>query len=248
MTGPTTPTSTATVSGPSTGTAVPALELVAVGVRYADGDEQVDALSDVDLVVHPGELVALIGPSGSGKSSLLAVAGALLRPTTGTVRVAGEDVHTLGARDLADLRRRRLGFVFQSGGLFPALTAVEQLLLADDLRGRRGAGARERAEALLTELGLGDRLDHRPDRLSGGERQRVAIARALVGRPDLVLADEPTANLDRARSRDVVALLADRAHRDRAATLLVTHDPEGLEHADRVVELVDGRLGAADPG
>jgi putative ABC transport system ATP-binding protein len=232
-------TPTGAVAAPSR----PALELADVGVRFADGDQVVHALDEVTLTVHPGEFVALIGPSGSGKSSLLAVAGALLRPDAGSVRLDGIDVAEMDARELARVRREHLGFVFQSGGLFPSLTALDQLLLVADLRGQRPSGAADRARALLGELGLADRAGHRPEQLSGGERQRVAIARALMGRPALLLADEPTASLDRARSEEIVALLAGETRRRGTATLMVTHDPEGLEHADRVLELVDGRLG-----
>ena len=222
-----------------------ALELESVVLRHRDGADEVVALDGVDLTVGSGELVVVIGPSGSGKSSLLAVAGALLRPTSGTVRIAGTDVASLRRRQLAALRRERIGFVFQTGGLFPSLTAVEQLLLVTEVAGQKSAPQRERAEQLLRDVGLGSRLDHRPDQLSGGERQRVAVARALMGRPALLLADEPTASLDRARSAEMVELLAEQTHRHGAATVLVTHDPDGLSHADRVLTLVDGRLTGA---
>jgi len=263
MTSPTTPapTSPATTSPATTSPATttpapaphgsaavdpapgPALELRGVTVDFADGDQVVHALGGVDLTVVPGELVALIGPSGSGKSSLLAVAGALLRPTSGSVLLDGIEVESMGPRELARVRREHLGFIFQSGGLFPSLTALDQLLLVTDIRGERPSSGEERARALLDELGLAHRTGHRPEQLSGGERQRVAIARALMGRPALLLADEPTASLDRARSEEIVAQLAEETHRHGTATLMVTHDPEGLDHADRVLELVDGRLG-----
>jgi putative ABC transport system ATP-binding protein len=237
---------TARTLGPSVERSIrPALELRDVSVSYADGDDVVHALSGVDLAVVPGELVALIGPSGSGKSSLLAVAGALLRPTSGTVLLDGIEVESMGPRELARVRREHLGFIFQSGGLFPSLTALDQLLLVADVRGERPSGAVDRARGLLDELGLSGRTGHRPEQLSGGERQRVAIARALMGRPALLLADEPTASLDRARSEEIVAQLADGTRRHGTATLMVTHDPEGLDHADRVLELVDGRLGGS---
>lgn len=230
--------------GPARAT-VAALELVDVGLRHRDGQDEVVALDGIDLQVAAGELVVVIGPSGSGKSSLLAVAGALRTPTSGTVRVGGTDVGSLRRRDLAALRRERIGLVFQSGGLFPSLTALEQLLLVAEVSGQRPAAHAERAEALLREVGLGGRTDHRPAQLSGGERQRVAIARALMGRPTLLLADEPTASLDRARSAEMVELLAEQTHRHGTATVLVTHDPDGLSHADRVLTLVDGRLTGA---
>ncbi|MFZ4519751.1 MAG: ABC transporter ATP-binding protein [Microthrixaceae bacterium] len=220
-----------------------ALTMDGVGVEYRDGDLLVRALDAVDLEVHGGELVALVGPSGSGKSSLLAVAGALLTPTDGRVLLDGLEVESMGPAELAAVRRDHLGFIFQSGGLFPSLTAMDQLLLVDHVRGRRARpGGEARARELLAEMGLEDRADHRPEQLSGGERQRVAIARALMGRPALLLADEPTASLDRARSAAIMEVLATQTHRHGTATLVVTHDPEGLEHADRVLELVDGRL------
>lgn len=230
-------------ASPTSGT--PALVLTRVGLRHSDGPEEIVALDEVDLRVAPGELVVIIGPSGSGKSSLLAVAGALLAPTSGTVEIAGIELSGLRRSELAAVRRDQLGFIFQSGGLFPSLTAVEQLLLTAELSGQRPALQRERAEELLRDLGLGSRLDHRPAQLSGGERQRVAIARALMGRPALLLADEPTASLNRARSAEMVELLAQQTHRHGAAAVLVTHDPDGLSHADRVLTLVDGRLTGA---
>ena len=222
-----------------------ALEMESVVLRHRDGADEVVALDGVDLTVGSGELVVVIGPSGSGKSSLLAVAGALLRPTSGTVRIAGTDLSGLRRRELSAVRRDRIGFIFQTGGLFPSLTALEQLLLVAEVAGQKAAPHRDRAEQLLRDVGLGTRLGHRPDQLSGGERQRVAVARALMGRPALLLADEPTASLDRARSAEMVELLAEQTHRHGAATVLVTHDPDGLSHADRVLTLVDGRLTGA---
>ena len=189
----------------------------------------------------PGELVAVVGPSGAGKSSLLAVAGALVRADSGTVRVAGTDLGSAGPRELTRIRRETLGFVFQSGNLVPALTAVDQLRLP--LTFGRTRDPRDPV-ALLAEVGMDHKASRRPHELSGGERQRVGIARALVHRPTVLLVDEPTAALDRRRSQDVVALLARETHEHGVATVMVTHDHEVLHHCDRVHEMIDGRLGA----
>src|SRR5690606_22493207 len=204
-----------------------------------DGDSRVRALDGVSLTVPAGRFTAIVGPSGSGKSSLLAVAGALGRPDSGTVRVHGTDLGKLSRRALARFRLRNIGFVFQSGNLLPSLTAADQLRLAGRLAGDR----RVDAMALLDSVGMAHRADHRPGHLSGGERQRVGIARALVNRPSLLLVDEPTAALDRRRSHEVVRLLAQRAHDDGVAVVMVTHDRDVLEHCDDVVEMIDGRLG-----
>lgn len=191
------------------------------------------------LDVAPGELVAVVGPSGSGKSSLLAVAGALVRPDSGTVRVGGTDLTSASARELTRVRREEIGFVFQSGNLVPALTALDQLRLP--LTFGRVAEPRDPL-ALLAEVGMDHKARRRPHQLSGGERQRVGIARALVHRPSVLLVDEPTAALDRQRSQDVVALLARETHEHGVATVVVTHDHEVLHHCDRVHEMMDGRL------
>lgn len=217
----------------------PALELADVRLTLGDGDSRVNALDAVSLTVQPGEFVAIVGPSGSGKSSLLAVAGALSKPDSGTVRVHGTDLRALSARRAARFRLRNIGFVFQSGNLVPALTAADQLRLVGRLAGNR----RVDAEALLASVGMAHRAGHRPGQLSGGERQRVGIARALVNTPSLMLVDEPTAALDRRRSHEVAQLLADRARESGVAVVMVTHDRDVLEHCDRVLEMVDGRLG-----
>jgi len=187
----------------------------------------------------PRELVAVVGPSGAGKSSLLAAAGALTRLDSGVVRVHGTDLATLSRRATTRFRLENIGFVFQSGNLLPSLTAADQLRLAGRLAGRR----RVDVDGLLQSVGIAHRASHRPGQLSGGERQRVGIARALVNEPTLVLADEPTAALDRRRSHEVVELLAERAHEAQVAVVMVTHDHDVLEHCDRVLEMVDGRLG-----
>lgn len=218
----------------------PALQITDAVLELGDGDSRVRALDEVSLTVLPGEFTAVVGPSGSGKSSLLAIAGALSRPDSGTVRVHGTDLGTLSRSATTRFRLRNIGFVFQSGNLLPALTAADQLRLAGRLAGDR----RVDANGLLASVGMDHRAGHRPGQLSGGERQRVGIARALVNSPSLLLVDEPTAALDRRRSHEVVQLLADRAHTADVAVVMVTHDRDVLEHCDRVLEMVDGRLGA----
>jgi putative ABC transport system ATP-binding protein len=220
-----------------------ALTLTDVTLLHGDGEETVTALDSVSLAVEPGRLVAVVGPSGSGKSSLLAVAGGLVRPTSGTVVVAGADLTTASRKEGAAVRRTRIGYVFQSGNLVPALTARDQLRLP--LTFGKVADPRDPDE-LLAEVGMAHKARRRPHQLSGGERQRVGIARALMTRPELLLVDEPTAALDRQRSQDVVALLADESHRHGVATVMVTHDHEVLHHCDEVWEMIDGRLSRAE--
>ena len=219
-------------------TDTPALDIVGATLELGDGDARVAALDDVSLTVYPGEFVAIVGPSGSGKSSLLAIAGALGKPDSGTVRIHGTDVTKLRKGAAARFRLSTIGFVFQSGNLLPALTASDQLRLSARLAGNRDADI----PALLEAVGMGNRANNRPGQLSGGERQRVGIARALVNAPSLLLVDEPTAALDRARSHEVVRLLAERAHASGVAVVMVTHDRDVLEHCDRVLEMTDGRL------
>lgn len=212
-----------------------------VCLRLGDGAGTVTALDHVRLSVAPGEFVAVIGPSGSGKSSLLAVAGGLTTPDTGTVRIAGTEVRALGTRARTRFRLQHIGFVFQSGNLLPALTAVDQLRLVARLSGAR----RDPAE-LLAAVGMADKAGRRPEQLSGGERQRVGIARALVGAPKVLLVDEPTAALDRARSADIVDLLAAETRAASVATVMVTHDHDIIDRCDRVLHMVDGTLTEAD--
>jgi putative ABC transport system ATP-binding protein len=224
----TTPTRTRTV----------ALDIRDVTLERGDGDTRIRALDNVSLTVPSGEFVAIVGPSGSGKSSLLAVAGALTTADSGTVQVKGTDLGTLSNNAAARFRRDTIGFVFQSGNLIPALTAADQLRLAGRIAGNSSVDP----APLLEAVGMSHRANHRPGQLSGGERQRVGIARALVNSPALLLVDEPTAALDRARSHEVVQLLADQAHRSDVAVVMVTHDHDVLEHCDRVLEMVDGTL------
>ncbi len=206
---------------------------------YRAGDVDVLALRGVDVAVAPGECVAVMGPSGCGKSTLLNLLGGLDRPTAGEVHLEGERADGLSDAAWARLRRRRIGFVFQAFHLLDAMTALDNVALPARLAGDGRAEARERAGALLARLGLGDRLGATPAQLSGGEQQRVAIARALVNRPAVVLADEPTGNLDSDAARAVLALLTAQRGEGRGL-LIATHDPRVAASADRVVRLRDG--------
>jgi putative ABC transport system ATP-binding protein len=236
---PTTPATATTVDG----TTLPAaLRLAGVTLRLGSGAQQVTALDRVDLTVARGEFLALTGPSGSGKSSLLAVAGGLQSPSEGTVHVAGTDLTTLTEGQRTAHRRDHIGYVFQHANLLASLTAREQLLVAAHIAGRLDGAARHRADELLDAVGMTARADRRPHQLSGGERQRVGLARALLLAPEILLVDEPTSALDRARSRDIVDLIARQTRAQNTATVMVTHDTEILDAADRVRNLRDGRL------
>jgi len=219
------------------------LKATDVCLTLGDGDQQVQALDHVSFAVQAGALLAIVGPSGSGKSSLLAVVGGLRRPSSGQVEISGTELNSLSSEALTRLRRERIGFVFQQSNLVPSLTALDQLLLVVHLRGRRpGKADRDKALGLLREVGMEARKDRRPGQLSGGERQRVGIARALMGDPALLLVDEPTSMLDHSRGRQIIELLARQCHEHQVATLMVTHDPGMLDCADRVVSMADGRL------
>lgn len=218
------------------------LTLRNVSLTYPDGDDTVTALDDVSMGVAPGELCAVVGPSGSGKSSLLAVAATLTRPDSGTVLVDDVDVVPLSAARRTGLRASRIGIVFQQPNLVNSLTALENLLVTDHFRGDAVSAARAAAAELLRTVGLGEKAHRRPHQLSGGERQRVNIARALTGRPSVLLVDEPTAALDHDRGRQIVELLASVTRRFSVATVLVTHDTEYLDAADTVLRMRDGKL------
>ena len=220
-----------------------------VSLTLGDGDQQVKALDGVSLTVGAGEMLAVVGPSGSGKSSLLAVCGGLRTPTAGKVFIDGTEITGMPARDLTRVRRDRIGFVFQQSNLVPALTAMDQLLLTVHLRGRSpGRAERDKALALLREVGMEHRRDRRPDQMSGGERQRVGLARALMSDPAILLVDEPTSMLDHQRGRQIVELLARECHEHKVATLMVTHDAGMLDCADRVVHMLDGRMSEGRAG
>lgn len=217
----------------------PVLRLIEVSRVHGDGDTAVHALRGVSIEVAAGELVAVMGPSGSGKSTLLNLAGALDRPTSGEVEIDGTRLGGLHPRELAALRRRRVGVVFQDYNLIPSLTAAENICLPLELDGTPVLAARQEARATLKDLGLGGLADRFPDQLSGGQQQRVALARALIGQRKLVLADEPTGALDSVTGEEVLAVLRGRCDAG-AAGLLVTHEPRHAAWADRVVYLRDG--------
>ena len=207
---------------------------------YRSEGVSVDAMRGVSVAVAPGDYVAIVGPSGSGKSTLMHLLGALDRPSTGMLRVGGRDVATLGADDLARARNETIGFVFQTFQLLPRTTAVDNVAMPLVYRGVRRGERRRRAEAALAAVGMQHRLRHMPNQLSGGEQQRVAIARALVGDPQVILADEPTGNLDSRRGAEVMGLLETLNAERGVALVVVTHDLELAARAHRKVRMLDG--------
>jgi putative ABC transport system ATP-binding protein len=217
------------------------IELDDVSRTYQEGPVPVKALRPLSITIERGSLVAIIGPSGSGKSTLLNLLGALDRPTTGRIAIDGVDLTHMNDDERTRLRREKIGFVFQFFNLLPTMTAVENALLPAKLAGRRDAATAARAASLLEQVGLGGRLHHLPDQLSGGEMQRVAVARALMMDPPVVLADEPTGNLDSDTGRQVLDLLRGAVDQ-RRTVILVTHDPQIAAQADRVLALKDGAL------
>ena len=219
-----------------------AVETVGLSKVYGEGSTTVRALRDVSLEFPSGEFAAIMGPSGSGKSTLLHILGALDKPSSGRVVVGGTDLAGLSDRKLTLLRRERMGFVFQFFNLIPTLSAEENVLLPALIAGEKAGKYSERLDELLDLVGLTDRRAHKPDELSGGEQQRVAIARALVRNPDIILADEPTGNLDSRTGAGVLDLLKESAARYDQTILMVTHDPRAAASADRVVFLSDGRV------
>jgi putative ABC transport system ATP-binding protein len=209
---------------------------------YRDGRNEVPVLRGISLSIARGEVVAIVGPSGSGKTTLLCIMGCLLSASGGRVTVDGEEIGAGTPDRVREVRRRSIGFVFQQFNLFPSLTAAENVQFALNLRGWHGSKARREADRVLEAVGLADRKDFQPRELSGGQRQRVAVARALAGPTTLILADEPTGNLDSESGRVVLGLFRDIARSDGRAVLIVTHDPLVHGIADRVVAIRDGRL------
>jgi len=207
---------------------------------YGQGDTAVEALRGVSVDIAAGQLTAVMGPSGSGKSTLMHILAGLDKPTSGTVHIAGTDITTLGDNDLTKLRREHIGFVFQFFNLLPMLTAKENILLPLTIAGEKPENGW--FDALVTQIGLGDRLTHRPAELSGGQQQRVAIARALVSRPTVVFADEPTGNLDSTTSAEILQLVRQSVDSYGQTTVMVTHDARAAEMADRVLFLGDGKI------
>lgn len=218
----------------------PILALTGVTKSIDTGTHRVDILRGIDLAIEPGEFVAIMGSSGSGKSTLLGLLAGLDSPTTGSIHLDGEDIARLPEDRLADIRGRKIGFVFQSYQLIPTLTAEENVLLPAELAGENGRDSVERARALLDRVGLEQRRDHYPVQLSGGEQQRVALARAFMRKPPLLLADEPTGNLDSVNGRQVLELLLNLNRDERTTLVLVTHDRELAGYASRVITLKDG--------
>jgi putative ABC transport system ATP-binding protein len=217
-------------------------ELVHVAKEYGTGQVRVRALDDVDLVVEKGEFTVFSGPSGSGKTTLLNLVGCLDQPTSGTVRIDGVDVSRVGGTELARLRARKIGFIFQSFNLIPVLTALENVELALQLANDPRPNRRKLASDALASVGLGDLLDRRPKQLSGGQQQRVAIARALVKEPALIIADEPTANLDSKNGEAILEIMRTMNQEHGVTFLFSTHDPMVMKYARRVVHLADGHV------
>ena len=226
-----------------TTTVNPVIQISKVKKVYRMGSNEVFALRGVDLTVHAGEMIAVMGTSGSGKSTLMNILGCLDVPTDGAYALDGTRVDGLGKNQLADLRNQKLGFVFQGFNLLPRTSAVDnvELPLLYDRSGRK-RDSRALAESALKRVGLGERMDHQPSELSGGQQQRVAIARALVTEPTLLLADEPTGNLDSERSREIMKLLTALNREHGITVMMVTHEPDMAAYADRIVHFFDGRV------
>jgi putative ABC transport system ATP-binding protein len=220
----------------------PILEAHDIVKELGQGEGKVLAVRGVDLTLYPGEFTLLMGPSGSGKTTLLSILGCILAPTSGTLTIAGETATGRSAEELADLRRRHLGFIFQSYNLFPTLNALDNVKIALDVRGFSPEECEERAQKALQEVGLCHRLESFPGTLSGGEKQRVAIARAMAASPSIVLADEPTSALDTENGHAIMTLLAKLAKSENRSILAVTHDPRTIPFADRVIQIEDGLI------
>ncbi|MDY6949716.1 MAG: lipoprotein-releasing ABC transporter ATP-binding protein LolD [Pseudomonadota bacterium] len=222
----------------------PVLACSNLAKHFQQGDTRVDVLKGIDFAIYPGERVAIVGASGSGKTTLLQLLGGLDLPTSGTVSIAGQQINQLSDKQRGDLRNRALGFIYQFHHLLPEFTALENVAMPLLIRRVPVEEARSQARQLLERVGLGARLEHRPGQLSGGERQRAAVARALVTRPPVVLADEPTGNLDGANARQVFELMLELNRELGTALIIVTHAPELAAQLQRALTLTDGRLHA----
>jgi putative ABC transport system ATP-binding protein len=236
-------TQSASLLTPLSSTIEPSIQIRNLNFHYGEGDLFKQVLFDINLNVYPGQIVILTGPSGSGKTTLLTLIGALRTIQDGSLQVLGQELRDLHPKKLVQIRKN-IGFIFQAHNLFHSLTARQNVMMSTDLFTHEGGNAMgsKKAAEVLTALGLGERIDYRPHELSGGQKQRVAIARALVNRPKLILADEPTAALDKKSGRDVVTLMQKMAKEENITILMVTHDNRILDVADRIVNLVDGNL------
>lgn len=221
----------------------PSVRIRDLNFHYGEGDLFKQVLFDINLDIYPGQIVILTGPSGSGKTTLLTLIGALRTVQDGSLRVLGQELRNLGAKNLVQVRKN-IGFIFQAHNLFYSLTARQNVMMSTDLYPKdiSDIAPSSRSADILTKLGLGERVDYKPHALSGGQKQRVAIARALVNHPRLILADEPTAALDKKSGRDVVTLMQKMAKEENITILMVTHDNRILDVADRIINLVDGNL------
>jgi len=233
---------------PAAASAETILRVEGVTKRFGSGSATVDAVNGIDLSIGRGEILLVMGPSGSGKTTLLTILGGILKPTSGRVCINGTDITEMKESQLTQIRQKEVGFVFQSFNLIESLNALENVEVALNFAGVIGGRARDRATELLTELGLADRLTFKPRDLSGGERQRVSIARAISNNPSLILADEPTANLDSKHGHEVVSLLRDLAKQQGRCVVIVSHDPRIVDVADGVLWLEDGRFRDYRPG
>ncbi len=218
------------------------IKLENLNKSYRDSEIEVRALNGIDLSFEQGEFTAIVGPSGSGKTTLLNMIGGLDKPDSGTIMIGGQDITRLGSRKLIDFRLRNIGFVFQSYNLIPVLTALENVEFIMHLQKVPRKQRQERAIALLESVGLGDRIHSRPSRLSGGQQQRVAVARALASRPRFILADEPTANLDSASTRNLLEIMEKLNHEEKITFIFSTHDKRVVDKAHRVIVLEDGEV------
>lgn len=210
--------------------------------KFGSRDKAFTAVDEVFMDLKPGEFLAVVGPSGSGKTTLLSMIGGIIHPTSGKVILEGQDITTAKAEELAKLRKEKIGLVFQYHNLVPYLTAVQNLLLVKEIKGKITKADRQNAEELLIELGLGNHLHKLPAQLSGGERQRVAVARAFMNEPSLILVDEPTASLDTEHGEQVVKLIANQIKKRNLIGIMVTHDLRMTKYVDRVIRIIDGKI------